>query len=239
MDVIAPRAAAKDLDLAYLIESDTPGALMGDVTRLRQVLVNLLDNAVKFTRQGDAVLLVETQPVKYENGDRPDTAHDQWYEWLFKVRHTGVGTAGQDMGRLFESFTQLDTSTTRRYGGTGLGLAISKQLVDMMNCRIWVESELGQGTTFSFTIQAQAAAYYKPDYLAQNQPTLRDKRMLVVDDNETNRKIVCLQGELWGIEVVEAASGQEALAQVEQEQPFDVAILAMGMPERDGLTLAE
>lgn len=239
MDMIAPKAGAKGLELAYLIEPETPGALMGDAIRLRQVLVNLLDNAVKFTEQGEVVLMVETRKIEHENGERPDTENDGWHEWLFRVRDTGVGIAEADMERLFESFTQLDASTTRQYGGTGLGLAISRRLVEMMHGRIWVESELGKGSTFYFTIEAQAADYIRPDYLGNNQPNLRGKRLLVVDDNETNRKIIHIQGTLWGMEVSEAASGAEALAYFEQNGSFDVAILDMGMPDMDGLALAE
>ncbi len=239
MDMVAPKAGAKGLDLAYLIEPDTPGALMGDAIRLRQVLVNLLDNAVKFTEAGEVVLLVETRKIEHENGERPDTANDGWYEWLFRVRDTGTGIAAEDMQRLFQSFTQLDTSTTRQYGGTGLGLAISRRLVEMMHGRIWVESEPGEGSTFSFTIEAQAAAYARPDYLGDNQPTLRGKRLLVVDDNETNRKIIRIQGEVWGMEITEATSGAEALAHFEDGKRYDVAVLDMGMPGMDGLELAE
>lgn len=239
MDMITPKAGSKEIELAYLIEPDTPVALMGDAIRLRQVLVNLLDNAVKFTEAGEVVLLVETRKIEHKNGKRPDTVNDGWYEWLFRIRDTGVGIATEDMERLFQSFTQLDASTTRQYGGTGLGLAISRRLVEMMHGRIWVESELGKGSTFSFTIEAQAAAYVRPDYLGQYQPTLRGKRLLIVDDNETNRKIIRIQGELWGMEITEAASGAQALAYFERQDSFDVAILDMGMAGMDGLALAE
>jgi CheY-like chemotaxis protein len=143
------------------------------------------------------------------------------------------------MDRLFQSFSQVDASTTRKYGGTGLGLAISKRLSEMMGGTMWVESEVGKGSTFNFTIQTQAAESAPLAYLSEVQPQLRGKRVLVVDDNPTNRKILRLQAQSWGMEPVTAASGPEALELIRQGAPFDLAPLDMQMPEMDGQTLAE
>lgn len=239
MDMVTTTARDKGLDLAYLVEPDTPGALIGDVTRVRQVLVNLLSNGVKFTESGEVVVTVRAE--KLDNGrlTQENRSEEDWYRWQFSIRDSGIGIDQAHQAQLFESFTQLDASTTRQYGGTGLGLTISKRLVEMMNGRIWVESILGEGATFHFTIQAQAASYQPPEYMGQNQPSLRGKRVLIVDDNETNRKIVRLQTQMWGMEVTEAASGAEAMAFIERDDPFDLAILDMSMPQMDGLMLAE
>ena len=228
LDIVAPRASEKGLDLAYLIEPETEPAMMGDVMRLRQVLVNLLGNGVKFTAKGEVILSVSSQPLD-----------ENRYEWHFKVRDTGIGIAKEDLPLLFESFSQVDASTTRQYGGTGLGLAISKRLVEMMNGRIWVESEPNQGSTFHITVVGYAAHYTPPVYLTQSQPSLQGKRLLVVDDNDTNRLIVRLQAQMWQMEVTEASSGKEALSLVEQDESFDLALLDMSMPEMDGLMLAD
>lgn len=238
LDIVAPKSGSKELDIAYLIEPDTPGALLGDITRLRQVLVNLIGNGIKFTEKGEVVVTVsakKTEPPK--NGGQQN--EQPWYEWQFSIRDTGIGISPADQERLFESFTQLDASTTRRYGGTGLGLTISQRLVDLMGGRIWVESEVGVGSTFHFTLLAQEAEYTPPIYLEQNLPLLRNKRLLVVDDNATNRKIIQLQAQMWGMKVTTVASGASALTLLADDEPFDLAILDMSMPEMDGLMLAE
>jgi CheY-like chemotaxis protein/HPt (histidine-containing phosphotransfer) domain-containing protein len=142
------------------------------------------------------------------------------------------------MDRLFQSFSQVDTSTTRRYGGTGLGLAISKRLVEMMGGTMWVESDVEQGSTFHFTIQAQAAGSTPPIYLSSEQPSLRGKRVLVVDDNATNRQILARQTQAWGMTPVTVASGAEALEMIHQGELFDLALVDLQMPEMDGLELA-
>lgn len=230
VDIVAQRASEKGLDLAYLIEPDTEPALLGDVGRLRQVLVNLLGNGVKFTAKGEVILTISSKPVAGE---------EDLYEWHFQVRDTGIGIAEADQARLFESFSQVDASTTRQYGGTGLGLAISKRLVNMMNGRIWVESKPAVGSTFHFVIVAPSSEYTPPVYLTKSQPTLHGKRLLVVDDNETNRLIVNLQAQMWQMEVVEAESGPAALDIIATDEPFDIALLDMSMPEMDGLMLAD
>jgi signal transduction histidine kinase/DNA-binding response OmpR family regulator/HPt (histidine-containing phosphotransfer) domain-containing protein/PAS domain-containing protein len=234
LDLLATSAAEKGLDLAYMIDPDTPEAIVGDVTRLRQVFVNLLSNAVKFTEQGEVVLSVSSETI---SDAAPDT-----YRLHFAVRDTGVGIPPDRMDRLFQSFSQVDASTTRRYGGTGLGLAISKRLSEMMGGAMWVESELGTGSTFHFTIRATAAPAPARAYLDEIQPALEGKRVLIVDDNATNRRILSRQVESWHMLPQATASPIEALDWLRQPvsgpAAFDVAILDMQMPDMDGLTLA-
>ena len=240
LDLLAARATEKGLDLAYLLDEQVPEAVYGDLTRLRQIVVNLLSNAVKFTEKGEVVLSVE---AKEKNDDGRVRMEDHegggFYELHFAVTDTGIGISEEGMARLFRSFSQVDASTTRRYGGTGLGLAISKRLAEQMGGSMWAESQPGLGTTFHFTIKAQAApAQWRP-YLDTTQPQLIGKRILIVDDNATNRSILTLQTQSWGMLPYAYASGQEALAQVQSGVPLDVAILDMQMPDMDGLMLAE
>jgi CheY-like chemotaxis protein/nitrogen-specific signal transduction histidine kinase len=231
LDLVTSRAVEKHLDTAYLFEGEVPCAIDGDVTRLRQILLNLLANAVKFTEHGEVVLTVSAAP------QGPGRT-----ELTFAVRDTGIGLTPEGMGRLFQSFSQADASTTRKYGGTGLGLAISKRLAELMGGRMWVESAgPGQGSTFYFTVDAPVAelpAEKRRDYLG-SQPELSGRRMLIVDDNATNRRVLCLQTAKWGMLPKDTESPNEALHWVEQGEAFDLAILDMHMPEIDGLTLAQ
>jgi len=229
LDLLTTRAAEKGLDLAYFIETGVPAAIFGDVTRLSQILVNLLSNAVKFTEEGEVVVSVTSRPPE-----------DGRHELLFAVRDTGVGIPPDRMDRLFQSFSQVDASTTRRYGGTGLGLAISKRLSEMMGGTMWAESDgvPGKGSTFHFTIQAEAAPSPPRAYLQIAQPDLSGKRVLIVDDNAANRQILTLQTQAWGMLPQDTSSPTEALGWIRQGDPFDVAVLDMQMPEMDGLTLA-
>jgi len=243
LDLIAPKAAEKGLDLAYLIHNGTPHTVMGDVTRLRQVLVNLLSNAVKFTEHGEVVVEVTSEPDAVSrqpsaDGGTEHATRNTHHLIHFSVRDTGIGIPQEQQDRLFHSFTQLDTSTTRKYGGTGLGLAISKRLTELMGGTIWVESEVGKGSTFHFTIRAQEAPSQQCLYLRGVQPQLAGKRVLIVDDNPTNRRLLSLQTESWGMIPTTVASGSEALACVCRGDPFDLAILDMHMPGMDGHTLA-
>src|SRR5436305_6504313 len=240
LDLLAARATEKGLDLAYLLDEHVPAAVYGDLTRLRQIVVNLLSNAVKFTEKGEVVLSVEAKE-KNDDGRVRMEGHEggRFYELHFSVTDTGIGISEEGIARLFRSFSQVDASTTRRYGGTGLGLAISRRLAEQMGGSMWVESQPGVGTTFHFTIQTQAApAQWRP-YLDTTQPQLAGKRILIVDDNATNRSILTLQTQSWGMLPYAYASGQEALAQVQAGIPLDVAILDMQMPDMDGLMLAE
>ena len=229
LDLIGPRAAEKKLDLAYLFEGDVPVALDGDVTRLRQVLLNLFSNAVKFTESGEVVLTVTSR------------AAESGIELTLAVRDTGIGLSDEGKGRLFQSFSQADSSTTRKYGGTGLGLAISKKLAELMGGTMWVESDgPGAGSTFFFTMVAPLAT--SPTLgrreLIGRQPALDGKRVLVVDDNATNRQVLALQSGQWGMESRATGSPGEALNWIEAGEAFDLAVLDMHMPEMDGLTLA-
>ena len=238
LDLLAPRASQKDIDLAYLIEENTPTSLLGDSTRVRQILVNLVGNALKFTERGEVVITVE-KGLENAPGVLPIAESRLPLPLQFAVRDTGIGIPPDRLGRLFQSFSQVDASTTRKYGGTGLGLAISKHLCEMMGGRIWVESEVGKGSTFTFTIQVHQADEAQPDSLATEQPLLAGRRVLVVDDNATNRQILLLQTRSWGIQSTVLSSGKEALEELQKGQPYDLAILDMQMPEMDGLMLAE
>ncbi|MFW6357921.1 MAG: response regulator [Chroococcales cyanobacterium] len=230
LDLVASPAAFKGLDLAYLIDSNTPAAIVSDVTRVRQILVNLLGNAVKFTKTGEVVVSVKGTP-------KPN--HPDFYEIAFAVRDTGIGIPSDRRDRLFKPFSQVDSSMTRQYGGTGLGLAISKRLSELMGGKMWLESEMGMGSTFHFTLVTKAAPSSSVIDLQQPQPELTGKRLLVVDDNATNRQILTLQAQSWGMVVSAAKSGFEALNWMNQGQTFDLAILDFQMPDLDGVTLAK
>jgi signal transduction histidine kinase/DNA-binding response OmpR family regulator len=227
LDLLAGRAAEKKLDLAYFIEEDVPAIIIGDVTRLRQILVNLLSNGVKFTKEGEVVIMGDGRALP-----------DNQYEIHFVVRDTGIGIPQERLDRLFQSFSQVDASTTRQYGGTGLGLVISKRLVEMMGGRIWVESENGWGSAFHFTIVTKTIAGQTSLPVNQNQPYLAGKRLLIVDDNVANRTILTRQAQSWNMLPQAAATGEEALAWLRRGNVFDLAILDMQMPEMDGLALA-
>jgi signal transduction histidine kinase/HPt (histidine-containing phosphotransfer) domain-containing protein len=244
LDLLAPKAAEKKLDLAYIVDDVIPKILVSDVTRLRQILVNLIGNAVKFTHQGEVV--IEVAPAArgaraFEPGREHDTdviRHPE--EWLlhFSVRDTGIGIPLERQNRLFKSFQQVDASTTRHYGGTGLGLAISKRLTELMGGKIWVESDAGKGATFHFTIVARAAAATAPPGWQAIQPQLVGKRLLVVEENQTNRRIILHRAEQWGMIVQAAATSNEALKILGQGTAFDAAILDLQLPDMDGLVLA-
>lgn len=231
IDLIAGKAQEKGLDLLCQFEAHVPAVVLGDSTRLRQILLNLVSNAVKFTEKGEVEVSVSSTPV-------PGSL-DQEHEIHFAVRDTGIGIPADRMNRLFLSFSQVDASTSRRYGGTGLGLTISQRLAGLMGGRIWVESEPGKGSTFHVTILAQATGASLPLYLAGEQPQLKGKRVLIVDDNSTNRRILSLQTQSWGMVPVTVGSGEDALAMLREGEPFDLALLDMHMPGMDGLTLAE
>ncbi len=227
LDLLAPRVAEKGLDLLYEVADGVPGLVRGDPTRLRQILVNLLGNAVKFTEHGEVMLSVAAKPVG-----------DGRIELAMAVRDTGIGISEEGKARLFRSFSQVDASTTRKFGGTGLGLAISKRLAELMGGRMWVESEPGRGSTFHFTIMAEPCASKPRAWTAVTAAHLAGRRLLVVDDNATNRRILADVGTGWGMEVAVFASGREVLARLRDGQLFDVAVLDMHMPEMDGLELA-
>ncbi len=229
LDLVSARAMEKQLDLAYLFEGDVPAAIAGDVTRLRQIILNLLSNAVKFTESGEVVVTATAKPAAQGR-----------IGLTFAVRDTGIGLTPDAMGRLFQSFSQADSSTTRKYGGTGLGLAISKRLAELMGGTMWAESAgPGHGATFLFTIEVPPAEVpaARRHSIVGVQPGLADKRVLLVDDNATNRRVLGLQATKWGMQVRDTDSPREALAWLDHET-FALAIVDMHMPEMDGVALA-
>ena len=228
LDLIAPKAAQKKLNLAYYMEEGVPLVIDGDVTRLRQILVNLLGNAVKFTNQGEIMVTAVATPL---SGDKL-IIH-------FSVKDTGIGIPSTRMDRLFHSFSQVDTSTTRQYGGSGLGLIISKQLVQMMGGNIWVESEVGKGSTFNFTLMAKKSAVQEVPDFEYDIDSLQGRKVLIVDDNETNCMILCKQTESWHMMPIIATSGEEALTILKSKEDISVVILDMQMPDMDGKMLAQ
>jgi PAS domain S-box-containing protein len=230
IDLVAAGAAEKGLDITCAVDDHVPQNIVGDVTRLRQVLVNLLSNAVKFTEEGKVYI----SAVSHQKNDL--------LELCFTVRDTGIGIPANRMDRLFKSFSQIDMTTTRKYGGTGLGLAISKRLVEMMGGRIWAESEKGKGSAFRFTIPAKAAPectstsrLRKPEELTAGLPG--PLRLLLAEDNIVNQKVALRMLERLGYRADVAANGLEVLQAIKR-QPYDVVLMDVQMPEMDGLEAA-
>ncbi len=229
-DLLADRAQSKGVEMACLIHHDLPVVVRGDPGRLRQILTNLIGNSIKFTAMGEVVLRAK---LVADSGDHVTVRFD--------ITDTGIGISPEGRSRLFQSFSQADGSTTRRFGGTGLGLVISKSLTELMGGEIGVESEPGEGSTFWFTVRLGT--------IPANQiviPTprndLRGLRALAVDDNQTNLQLVRAQTHSWGMECDVTTQGSEALAMIaaaSRQRPYDLAILDMQMPEMDGLELAE
>jgi CheY-like chemotaxis protein/anti-sigma regulatory factor (Ser/Thr protein kinase) len=227
LDLVTPRALEKNLNLAYQIEEGTPEALVGDAVRLRQILTNLLSNAVKFTHQGEVFASIDGEPVE-----------GSAVRLHIAVEDTGIGIAAEQLPKLFQSFTQVDPSTTRKYGGTGLGLAISKRLAELMGGSVKVESAPGRGSVFHVWLQLERAAIApSAPFLQRNAPALAGKRILIVDDNLTNRRILTRFAMLWGMRPSTLPSALEALDRVRHGEPFDVAVLDMSMPDVDGVEL--
>ena len=227
LDLFAIKTEGTEVELLCETDPDLPRSIVGDTTRLRQVLLNLLSNAVKFTQAGEIHLRVESR--KTDEGP---------YEIQFSVRDTGIGIPADRVETLFEAFTQVDTSTTRKYGGTGLGLAISQRLAELMGGRMWVESEEGVGSTFHFTLVAKRASDLASLSERQAARVLEQKKVLIVDDNATNRKILERVTQAWDMEPTSCDSGAEAVRLLLTPATFDVAILDMLMPEMDGAQLS-
>ena len=233
LDLLGAKAGEKQIDLVYLIEDGVPINVLGDVTRLRQVLVNLVGNAVKFTGHGEIATQIKVATAP-ENPDNPTTP----WQLHFSVRDTGVGISPERLSKLFSPFVQADASTARHFGGTGLGLSISRRLVEMMGGKIWAESTPGKGSTFQFTLPFQAAPQNSVSVLDHTQPQLANLRLLIVDDNPTNCRILSLQTGKWGMKARYASTGEQALAWLRAGEQYDLAILDMQMPGMDGLMLA-
>lgn len=213
MSFVTPRAASKSLDVAYLVDPDVPDSICGDIMRLRQILVNLLNNAIKFTDRGEVVLTLGVE----ENGDG-NVLH-------FAVRDTGIGIAEDRMGRLFKSFSQIDASTARKYGGTGLGLAISKRLTELLGGRMWAESEVGVGSTFHFTIALTPSESIHAD----GARSFHGRRALVVDRHRATREMISRQLTRYDLVVTTVESGPDALRTL-KEAPFDIALIEIDLP---------
>ena len=238
---LAPRAHAKDLELLFYIKEDVPQILLGDPNRLKQILINLLGNAIKFTEVGEVILTVD----KVE-GARFDTGEPLATKLCFSVKDTGPGIPEDQQGLLFQSFSQLDSSSTRKSEGTGLGLAISKKLVDLLGGSISLTSKVGEGSTFSFTIPLTLPApgdILKDREMAPTLADLKNLKVLVIDDNRANRIIAKKMLNRWGISVETASGGQEGLEILKkaarESRPFDLALLDQQMPEPDGFQVAE
>ena len=230
-EVMAIRAQKKGLELAYSTMEDVPKGLLGDPVRLRQILINLIGNAIKFTEKGEVFIQVQKQG-----------SGDEKVELLFSVTDTGIGISQESIDKVFEIFKQADSSTTRKYGGTGLGLAISKKLVELMGGHIQVESKLGHGSTFSFTVEFDVQT--EPEDYSEKRPVdLKGLKVLLVDDNATNRMILnkILSGV--GALVTEADGGEQGLAEFKRaedsEDPFQLALIDGRMPDMDGFELVQ
>jgi two-component system, sensor histidine kinase and response regulator len=228
-DLFGASMGDKPVDVYSYCHPGTPLRARGDAARIRQVLINLVGNAVKFTPRGEVIVRV-----------RAVAADDERIRLRFEVRDTGIGMAPALQARLFEPFSQGDASTTRRYGGTGLGLAISRRLVDLMGGEMTVASTPGEGSTFSFTVPLERRPSTEPTEAGEQAAPLRGRRVLVLDDNPTNREIVELQVSAWGMTVTSTATGSEALEALRQagEEPFDLVLLDLNMPGLDGLEVA-
>ena len=226
-DLILGKAAEKQLNLAFIIEDGVPQSIASDSGRVRQILVNLLGNAIKFTAQGEVLVQVSASRL---DGDR--------WTVQFSVKDTGIGIPQDRFHRLFHSFSQVDGSTTRKFGGTGLGLAISKRLCELLGGRIWVESQEGVGSTFSFTITAKAAAMPVTVSVRRGAEVFANVRILVVDDHQVNLEVFRRMVRQWGAKAECTASPLEALEWLKHGSRFDVAFLDYQMPLMDGITLA-
>jgi len=225
-DLLAVRAQEKQLDLLYMIDPNVPLEIIGDITRIRQIVVNLVSNAIKFTEHGEVLTSISIH-------SKTDTV----YELLFTVKDTGIGIPADKIHKLFNSFSQVDSSTTRKYGGTGLGLAISSRLVEIMQGRIWVESEVNEGTTFKFTIRVSAEPQVKTFKQTVVQRDLNGKSVLIIDDNLTNLLILKTHCEQWGMHADTSESGLQAFERLERNN-YDVIVIDLLMPEMNGIDVA-
>ena len=231
LDPLAATVAEKSIELTYLIDAAVPSVIRGDRTRLHQILLNLLSNAVKFTEEGAVTLRVRV-------ASSPATPTGT-YELHFSVQDTGIGIPDEKRDRLFESFSQVDASKSREYGGTGLGLSISKRLAEAMGGEMWVESEVGEGSTFHFTIEAEEGE--QPDeneVPAGSSSAMQGVQALIVAPNDTTRALLRQQTEAWGMTATAFASGDEALQQLDADLPHEVALLDEHLPQMSGQALA-
>jgi len=239
-DVMSVRARKRDIEFLSRVETDVPVNLVGDPSRLRQVIVNLIGNAIKFTERGEVVLNVAL--LKANDPNYVESDSDKGVCLLFSVKDSGIGIPKDKQDQVFESFKQADSSTTRRYGGTGLGLSICKKITKLMGGEIWVESEIGKGSKFCFTtvfdFQEEIETFVKP-----GEVDVKGISTLIVDDNATNRLILREMLSVWDAEITEAEGGKEAISIIKSKysknKPFDLVLLDCRMPEVDGLGVAK
>lgn len=229
LDIFAIKSAELQLDLVYHIEEDVPSQIVGDQLRLRQVLINLVGNSMKFTEQGEVFVAVSVGDI-LQNGQ---------LELKFAVSDTGIGIAADKLGNLFNAFSQVDSSTTRKFGGTGLGLAISEKLVKLMGGEINVESVLDQGSTFSFTVRSQIGTKVLSPYPNYSMTEHAGKKVMVVDDNATNLTVLNKQLGYWNLQPISASSAKQALSMLSLDPAIDLVITDMQMPGMDGVMLAK
>jgi PAS domain S-box-containing protein len=225
-DLFSAPIRAKHLELNVLVAPEVPSHVIGDTMRLRQILVNMISNAIKFTERGEIVVNVECTK-----------RDDEGCHLLFSVADTGIGISKEDAEKLFRAFQQVDTSTTRKFGGTGLGLIISKRLTEFMGGTMWLESELGVGSTFFFNIVLAAAPSETEGEIPNRIRLLQPKTLLIVDDHATNRRMLELLLDSWGMNTILASSSEEAL-KLMAERKIDIALIDLQMPEVDGISLA-
>lgn len=235
-DILLPKAVEKHLELIYKIDREVPDSIVGDITRLRQILVNLLSNAIKFTTEGEVFAAIK---LAGKTTVQKNSSTETCYEIQLSVQDSGIGIPAKKLDRLFLPFSQVDSSVTRKYGGTGLGLVICKQLAELMGGQIWVESTVGKGTTFTFTIKVKQADITFQGETPSGRNELLKKMVLIVDDNTINQEILASQTTAWGMKNHVVRSGEDALALLQKRNDIDVAILDMQMPGMDGLSLAE
>jgi signal transduction histidine kinase/DNA-binding response OmpR family regulator len=240
IDLVKAKAREKEVGIRLTIEPNVPPAILGDEVRLRQIFSNLLSNAVKFTEFGEVEINVKAESLIHEQTGAAETEADQaTCRLTFAFRDTGIGIPAERFDYLFQPFTQGDASTTRKYGGTGLGLVISKRLVEMMHGGIWFESQLGYGSTFSFSIPTRPAIFMGGRPKVEAKLNLRDKRILIVEEKSADRRVLILQFQAWNMMPRATASPGEALQWIRQGEVFDMAILAQELMEMDGITLAK
>ncbi|HUC84178.1 MAG TPA: response regulator, partial [Candidatus Acidoferrales bacterium] len=233
LDLLAPRTLEKQLDLVYEADDHLPAMVSGDGQRLRQVLVNLVGNAVKFTEKGDILLKVDVMPAPAAELDNSTSLRLH-----FQVRDTGIGIQPDRLARLFRAFTQADVSTARKYGGTGLGLAISRRLVELMGGRMWAESVPGEGSTFHFTINVASVPGSTPPAHTGRIARLADLKILVLDDNATSRNALAEQCRRWGMQPTAVENAAQAAELLRGPAAFDLALIDLHLPGVDGLSAA-
>ena len=248
LDVFSARAAEKNIDLAYLYDTNTAMTIVSDPTRLRQVLINLVGNALKFTEKGEVVVEITSEILSRKEipqnnewlrllGEK-SFDEEEWLRLKFEVWDTGPGIPADRMDRLFQPFSQVDASITRRHGGTGLGLVIAKRLVEAMGGKIWVESTPNEGTSFFFTLYTKTTSSRRRVNFLTSCSMLKDRHLLIVDDAEINRRILHIQAERWGMIPHLFEKPEAALSWLKEEPPVDMAVLDLQMPFIDGCQLA-